>query len=595
MVQPKDPSLIPSGRYCYRFVKVAPGEVVLPAGAEMGRAQRESEGYNPLVKRVLCPYFERSGYGTVRCLYLGKEVAFDFLREQIAPRVAARFGVLDAVDWFEGDSLLWDMVKVCDEGGGESKDEDGDETDTQSLDHVSAATPVLAPHGFLQGLKPGERVDCPPCGVDVATRVHDELDRRHGQANFIRRDAEARRKPQWLQLPPWLLQSAAGTVRDDLGGTGLVGPFATGPELPGVRWSRWRNKSASPFLLGDRMPRLVQAAAPAFTQLRVAMSRVTSHPWWRFDEARKPFWCAGQEVQSVEDQTPGPSSGLVRVLNIRDLPDEAQLSMASVTLLDLFGHLQAQIQALRQAAIANGRWWPAPQSIELVLVAESWVGLHMRFPLGYQLPGADWIAVWHPMQPRAFPPPLSLVSGASTESVPVLPRRQRAPEQIYTPVNIRLTATLPTPTPTPTPTPSWYAAPSVAPAPPAPPAEPPPLPGCVWLLQTHVAGMAYHQAEQAMDSLHAGSLLQLRREPSNAHDALAIEVLTESGLKLGYVPRNRNPVLARLMDAGQVLAAQVLSVGSFPSHPQPWQTPLPEVRFRIDWRPAEPTTIHIGA
>ena len=107
------------------------------------------------------------------------------------------------------------------------------------------------------------------------------------------------------------------------------------------------------------------------------------------------------------------------------------------------------------------------------------------------------------------------------------------------------------------------------------------------LLSAHYAHLTIHGV------LH---LLGLDHENEREAEAMeAIEVLTEAGLKLGYVPQNRNPVLARLMDAGQALRAQVLSVGTFPSDPKPWQTSLPEVRLRIDWRPAEATPIGMGA
>lgn len=133
MPKPKDPTLIPPGNYCYRWVDLAPGEVASEAGPEFGRLQRECASTMPNTKQVLCSYFERTGYGTVRCLFLEQEVAFDFFRETIAPRVAARFGTPDAVDWFDGDSLLWDAIKVCRLGGDDDTSdadlEDGEPTD----------------------------------------------------------------------------------------------------------------------------------------------------------------------------------------------------------------------------------------------------------------------------------------------------------------------------------------------------------------------------------------------------------------------------------------------------------------------------------
>jgi hypothetical protein len=77
------------------------------------------------------------------------------------------------------------------------------------------------------------------------------------------------------------------------------------------------------------------------------------------------------------------------------------------------------------------------------------------------------------------------------------------------------------------------------------------------LLETYVAGGMYHDAEEALPGLGRGTPLRLRREPTNPHDPLAVEVLTETGLKLGYLPRAVNREPARLMDRGCTLRAGV--------------------------------------
>lgn len=82
----------------------------------------------------------------------------------------------------------------------------------------------------------------------------------------------------------------------------------------------------------------------------------------------------------------------------------------------------------------------------------------------------------------------------------------------------------------------------------------------IFLLETHVAGIRHHQAEDACQSLAKGASLRLQREPDNPHDELAIEIYSPDKLKLGYIPRFRNPVLARLMDAGKTLLAEVASI-----------------------------------
>jgi len=79
------------------------------------------------------------------------------------------------------------------------------------------------------------------------------------------------------------------------------------------------------------------------------------------------------------------------------------------------------------------------------------------------------------------------------------------------------------------------------------------------LLETHVAGTAHVAAAQIEPTLTTGDPLVLRRELTNPHDPYAILMLTEHGQKLGYVPRDRNEVLARLMDAGKLLFGRLES------------------------------------
>ena len=82
----------------------------------------------------------------------------------------------------------------------------------------------------------------------------------------------------------------------------------------------------------------------------------------------------------------------------------------------------------------------------------------------------------------------------------------------------------------------------------------------ILLARMHVAGTAYYDAKAAADCLRPGQRLALRREPGNHYDALAIEVLGPAGYKLDYVPRRRNEMPARLMDAGKSLSARAESI-----------------------------------
>lgn len=83
----------------------------------------------------------------------------------------------------------------------------------------------------------------------------------------------------------------------------------------------------------------------------------------------------------------------------------------------------------------------------------------------------------------------------------------------------------------------------------------------IFLVETHVAGTTHVPIRELEPALFQDTTLVLRREPGNAFDPLAILILTEQGAKLGYVPRERNEVLARLMDAGKFLFARMEAKG----------------------------------
>lgn len=81
--------------------------------------------------------------------------------------------------------------------------------------------------------------------------------------------------------------------------------------------------------------------------------------------------------------------------------------------------------------------------------------------------------------------------------------------------------------------------------------------GMAVVLVTYVAGVAYHGFADGRMPLDEGMEVALVREPQNRHDADAIAVRTLGGVKLGYVPRDRNRILARLMDAGWGLVGRL--------------------------------------
>ena len=76
----------------------------------------------------------------------------------------------------------------------------------------------------------------------------------------------------------------------------------------------------------------------------------------------------------------------------------------------------------------------------------------------------------------------------------------------------------------------------------------------IFLFETGVAGTKHVENTLEIEpTLQIDDRLNFFREPDNPYDKSAIAVCTESGQKLGYIPRMDNIVCSRLMDAGKLL------------------------------------------
>ena len=75
----------------------------------------------------------------------------------------------------------------------------------------------------------------------------------------------------------------------------------------------------------------------------------------------------------------------------------------------------------------------------------------------------------------------------------------------------------------------------------------------IFLLECRVAGTSHQPVKEIEPGLKPGGLLPFLREPANTFDTLAIRIHDEAGHTLGWVPKEKNEVLARLMDAGKLL------------------------------------------
>jgi hypothetical protein len=81
----------------------------------------------------------------------------------------------------------------------------------------------------------------------------------------------------------------------------------------------------------------------------------------------------------------------------------------------------------------------------------------------------------------------------------------------------------------------------------------------ILLLSTHIAGIMHQDPQAIFDAISEGEILQLKREPANKYDELAIAVWKGS-VKCGYMPRDKNEVISKLMDAGKTVFAKAGSI-----------------------------------
>ncbi len=95
----------------------------------------------------------------------------------------------------------------------------------------------------------------------------------------------------------------------------------------------------------------------------------------------------------------------------------------------------------------------------------------------------------------------------------------------------------------------------------------PTAPRRIFILRTWIAGFQYYDGPQLDIGDHRKLLLTLLREPDNPYDQRAV-ALHWHHHKLGYIPRRHNHAIAQMLDHGEQLQANVLSLTPGDS---PWQ------------------------
>lgn len=80
----------------------------------------------------------------------------------------------------------------------------------------------------------------------------------------------------------------------------------------------------------------------------------------------------------------------------------------------------------------------------------------------------------------------------------------------------------------------------------------------IFLIEVHIAGTTHVDNIEVLEAkLEIGTEVKFYREADNQYDSKAIIVTDKDKNKLGYIPRNKNEILSRLMDAGKLLYGKV--------------------------------------
>jgi hypothetical protein len=84
-------------------------------------------------------------------------------------------------------------------------------------------------------------------------------------------------------------------------------------------------------------------------------------------------------------------------------------------------------------------------------------------------------------------------------------------------------------------------------------------PAAYELERFHIAGFQFHEGPELIEHLEPGCELSLVREPKNPHDQRAV-ALYSGDAHIGYVPRDRNRTIARMLDQGAPLFCRITDV-----------------------------------
>lgn len=81
----------------------------------------------------------------------------------------------------------------------------------------------------------------------------------------------------------------------------------------------------------------------------------------------------------------------------------------------------------------------------------------------------------------------------------------------------------------------------------------------IFLIETQIAGTSFLKLQDIEPQLKENDFLVFTREANNKYDALAIIISDATGHKLGFVPKEQNQILARLMDGGKLIFGKLVT------------------------------------
>ena len=76
------------------------------------------------------------------------------------------------------------------------------------------------------------------------------------------------------------------------------------------------------------------------------------------------------------------------------------------------------------------------------------------------------------------------------------------------------------------------------------------MPKEILVLECLVAGTSFRKLRDVEPELISKVKLELKRDIKNEHDKMAVELWYNQN-KIGYIPRDKNEVIARMLDAGK--------------------------------------------